>query len=273
MQTYKGHFISVMAGVSDDFPIHQWHELVPQIVLTLNILRQSHVAPNVSAYAYHHGNFDYNRMPLAPMGCAVQFHIKPDRRKSWGEHSSDGWYLTTSPDHYRCHFIFVKATRAKRISDTVYFKHKHITQPTLSTEDLTIKAIQDLSNAIKGGSKPGSNTQMDAIKGLTDALRPGNKMPLHAHTPRVHVEASPRVHIAPSPRVHIAPPPREQFNIEGNKEIHPNTSPAPPQLIVMSPKPILKQPTIIPSESIADRVKRRRGTPLSSIAERVTQRR
>jgi hypothetical protein len=130
IQTYKGHFIATLAGVLDDFPIHQWHDLVPQIVLTLNILGQSHVAPNVSAYAYHHGNFDYNRMPLAPMGCAVQFHIKSNRCKSWDEHSSDGWYLTTSPDHYRCQIIFVKATQAKRISDTVYFKHKHIIQPT-----------------------------------------------------------------------------------------------------------------------------------------------
>ena len=201
IQTYKSHFISTLAGVSDDFPIHQWHELVPQIVLTLNLLRQLHVAPNVSAYAYHHGNFDYNRMPLAPMGCAVQFHIKPNRRKSWGEHSSNGWYLTTSPDHYRCHNIFVKATRAKRISDTVYFKHTHITQPTLTTEDLVIKAIQDLSNAIKGGKKLGSNTQIEAIKGLTDALHPGNQMPLPAHSPRVRIEAPPRVQIDASPRV------------------------------------------------------------------------
>jgi hypothetical protein len=93
IKTYKGHFIATMAGVSDDFPILQWHKLVPQIVLTLNLLRQSHVAPNISAYAYHHSNLDYNRMPLAPMGCAVQFHIKPNRCKSWGEHSSDGWYI------------------------------------------------------------------------------------------------------------------------------------------------------------------------------------
>jgi hypothetical protein len=206
------------------------------------------------------------------MGCAVQFHIKPNRRKSWGEHSSDGWYLTTSPDHYRCHFIFVKATRAKRISDTVYFKHKQITQPTLSTEDLVIKAIQDLSNAIKGGNKLGSNTQMDAIKGLTDALRPGNQMPLHAHSPRVQVEASPRVQIAAPPRVQVNTPPRVQFDIGGNEEF-PFDAGLPRRLIVTSPQPILKQPTIIPSESIADRVKRRRGTPSSSIAERVLQRR
>ena len=65
IQTFKGHFISVLAGVSDDFPIHLWDELIPQMVLTLNLLEQSNIAPNVSAYTYHHGPFDYNRMPLA----------------------------------------------------------------------------------------------------------------------------------------------------------------------------------------------------------------
>jgi hypothetical protein len=72
-----------------------------------------------------------------------------------------------------------------------------------------------------------------------------------------------------------------QFNINGNEEI-PFDAGSPPQLIVTSstastrqqqPKPILNQPTVISSESIADRVKRRRGTPSSSIAERVAQRR
>jgi hypothetical protein len=86
----------------------------------------------------------------------------------------------TSLDHYRCHVIFVKATQAKQISDTIYFKHKHITQPTLMPENLVIKAIQDLSSAIKGGKKLGnnSNTQIEAIKGLTDVLCPGNSMPI-----------------------------------------------------------------------------------------------
>ena len=113
IQTFKSHLISVLAGVSDTFSIHQWDELLPQTVLTLNLLRQSNVAPNISAYSYHRGPFDYNRMPLAPMGCAVQFHIKPGQRKSFGEHSADGWYLRTSPEHYCCHVMFVKTTRMK----------------------------------------------------------------------------------------------------------------------------------------------------------------
>jgi hypothetical protein len=88
IQKFKGHFISVLAGVAEGFPIKQWDELLPQTILTLNLLRQSDVAPNISAYAYHHSTFDYNRTPNAPMGCSVQFHIKPSRQKTFGEHSA-----------------------------------------------------------------------------------------------------------------------------------------------------------------------------------------
>jgi hypothetical protein len=197
------------------------------------------------------------------MGCAVQFHIKPNRRKTWGEHSSNGWYLTTSPDHYRCHYIFVKATRAKQISDTIFFKHKQITQPTLMTEDLIIKAIQDLTNAVKGNNKLGNNTQIEAITQLTTSLHPRNQLPLGQTgknapprvqtdtSPRVQTVTPPRVQTDTSPRVQIVTPPRVHFNIEANKiQFDANAA---PQLIVESPtKPLHKRAP----ESIADRVKK-----------------
>ena len=154
------------------------------------------------------------------MGCVVQFHIKSNRHKTWGEHSSDGWYLTTSPDHYRCHYISVKATRAKQILDTVFFKHKQITQPTLTTEDLIIKANQDLTNVIKRNNKPGNNTQIEAIKQLTTALQPRNQLPLR----QASNNAPPRVQTNKSPRVQIDAPPRVQFNIEANEEIQFNAN-------------------------------------------------
>ena len=100
IQTYKSHFILVLAGVDDSFLIYWLDLLIPQTVLKMNLLRQSNVEPNVMAYAYLHGQFDYNYVPLAPMGCAVQFHIKPKQQWSWGEHSIDGWYVQRSPKHY-----------------------------------------------------------------------------------------------------------------------------------------------------------------------------
>ncbi|KAL7481114.1 hypothetical protein ACHAW6_006798 [Cyclotella cf. meneghiniana] len=59
IQTFNRHFISVLARVADSFPINQWDELLPQMILTLNLLRQLNVAPNISAWSYHHGSFDY----------------------------------------------------------------------------------------------------------------------------------------------------------------------------------------------------------------------
>jgi hypothetical protein len=108
IQTFKNHFKATLAGVVDSFPMQLWDKLLPQTVLTLNLLRQSNAAPTVSMYQYVHGNFDYNKMPLAPMGCTVQLYESIKRRGMWADHSTDGWYLGTSNEHYRCHIIYVK---------------------------------------------------------------------------------------------------------------------------------------------------------------------
>ena len=81
----------------------------------------------MSAYAHLSGPFDYNKMPLAPMGCEAQVHEKTDKRSTWAYHSVDGWYLFTSPEHYRTHNCHIKHTKSERLSDTVQFQHKRIT--------------------------------------------------------------------------------------------------------------------------------------------------
>ena len=153
IQTFKCHFKAILAGLDDNFPMRLWDKLLPQTILTLNLLRQSNVAPMVSAYQYVNGSFDYNKTPLAPLGCAVQLFESNTRRGTWAEHSTDGWYIGTSMEHYRCHRIYVKKTRSERISDTVFFKHKYITQPTVTPADTIVKALNDLTNALKGKKK------------------------------------------------------------------------------------------------------------------------
>ena len=71
IKSFKKHFLSILAGLPKDFPWSFWDRLLPQTETTLNLLRQSNSTPTVSAYAHMHGNFDYNRMPLAPIGCPV----------------------------------------------------------------------------------------------------------------------------------------------------------------------------------------------------------
>ncbi len=150
IQTFKSHFKAIITGVDDLFPMILWDKLLPQVTLTLNLLRQSNVAPTVSAYTYVNGPFNYNAIPLGPMGCAVQIHESTNRRKTWAENSTDGWYLRTSPEHYSCHVMYVKKTNSEGITDTVWFKHKYIIQPKATAADHIVKAINDLTCALKG---------------------------------------------------------------------------------------------------------------------------
>jgi hypothetical protein len=74
IQTFKNQFKTILVGVDDTFPMRLWDRLLPQTILTLNFLRQLNAIPTVLAHQYVHGSFNYNKMPLAPMGCAVQLH-------------------------------------------------------------------------------------------------------------------------------------------------------------------------------------------------------
>jgi hypothetical protein len=93
IQTAKNHFKAVLAGCDRSFPMHLWDRLLPQVELTCNLLRPANANPNVSAHHYLYGNHDYNRMPLHPMGCAVQAFKDATKRKSWEENAKmDGMW-------------------------------------------------------------------------------------------------------------------------------------------------------------------------------------
>ena len=111
IQTFKAHFISILAGVDDKFPLSLWCHLLELTELTLNLLRQSHVLPNILAFARVHGTHNYMRKPFAPIGCAIQMHVKPDKCQSWDTRSEPGFNLGTSMEHHRCCFrVYVTRT-------------------------------------------------------------------------------------------------------------------------------------------------------------------
>ena len=95
--------------------MHLWDKLLPQAERTLNMLRPARVAPNISAYAYMHGQHDFNAHPLAPMGMETEIHLKPTARDTWEEHSASGWNLGTSMEHYRCYEVYVDKTLGIRV--------------------------------------------------------------------------------------------------------------------------------------------------------------
>ena len=217
-QTFKSHFKSILAGVDDNFSMHLWDRLLPQAILTLNLLRQSNVAPTVSAYQYVHGAFDYNKMPLAPMGCAVQLHKRSERRGSWAMNAVNSWYLRTSDEHYRCHVIYVTHSRSERISDIVHFKHKHITTPTVMPEDTIVKCLSNLTQALKERRNTKGAVKYQALQKLDKLL---NRIPATPTTeettrrvtfdpmskPPAEQQTNPSLQIVtPTPRIEIATP-------------------------------------------------------------------
>jgi hypothetical protein len=80
IQTFKKHFVSILSGVDNRFPLTLWCHLVQPAELTVNLLQQSNIAPKVSAYAHVDGQHDYMKCPFAPLRCTVMAHVKPKNR-------------------------------------------------------------------------------------------------------------------------------------------------------------------------------------------------
>jgi hypothetical protein len=162
IQTCKAHFISIICGADKSFPLHLWCQLLPQAEHTLNMLRPSRMTPTVSAFTYLWGQHDYNANPYAPLGCKVEAYLYPGIRESWAPHTASGYYLRNSKEHYQCHQIYTSDTRHTRVCDTVFFKHKYLTMPTITSADAIFKAADNLVDAISGVIPKNSITE-DAI--------------------------------------------------------------------------------------------------------------
>jgi hypothetical protein len=93
------------------------------------------------------------------MGCEAQVHEKTDKRGTWAYHSVDGWYLFTSPEHYRTHNCHIKYTKSEQLSNTVQFQHKHITNPTITHANKVMHALADCVKALQGMTGCARNSQ------------------------------------------------------------------------------------------------------------------
>jgi hypothetical protein len=58
--------------------------------------------------------------------------------------------LGTSTEHFRCWKFWMVSMRATRISGTAFFKHKYLTNPSVTPKDQIIVAAARLTNAIQG---------------------------------------------------------------------------------------------------------------------------
>ncbi len=159
IHNFKAHFLSVLAGIANNFPPNLWDWLLPQTKITINLIQQFNTTPKVLAYAHLSRPFNYNKMPLAPMGCEAQVHEKTNKRGTWAYHLVNRWYLFTSPEHYPTHNCHIKHTKSKQLSDTVQFQHKRITNPSIMHTDKVMQALAECFKAIQGITGKTRNSQ------------------------------------------------------------------------------------------------------------------
>jgi hypothetical protein len=161
--------------------MHLWDRLLPQAVITLNMLRTSRINPKLSAAKHIYGQYDFNRAPLAPPGKRIVAHETPSRRRTWAPHGHDGWYIGPALEHYRCYMVYVTKTRGERVVETVDFFPEKFTLPFPSAQDLETQAAADLTHALLHPQPAGpfykvGGKQTIALKRLADIFRaPHNK--------------------------------------------------------------------------------------------------
>ena len=144
IQTWKNHFVSGLCSCDPDFPLHLWDSLLPQCDMTLNMLRPSRINQKVSAYKQLEGIFDFSNTPLMlPVTRAIIYET-PKKRKTWGVHGVDGWYLGPAMEHYRCYRVYFTDTKKIRTPYTVDFRPAKVVIPQLYSSDLILGAAGEL---------------------------------------------------------------------------------------------------------------------------------
>jgi hypothetical protein len=125
IRSFKDHLIAGLCSTDKYFPMHLWDRILPQVVMTLNMLRISRLNPKPSAATHIFGQHDYNRAPLAPPGTRIIAHETPGKIKTWAPHGQDGWYIGPALEHYRCYTVYITKTRSSRVVETVeFFPHQ-----------------------------------------------------------------------------------------------------------------------------------------------------
>ncbi len=266
IQTFKAHFLSILAGIDASFPNYLWDKLLPQTEITLNLLRQSTLAPATSAWEAFHGPLNYDATPLGPIGCPVLIHNKASTRKSWDFRGREGYSIGPALLHYRCFQVVDSATKNLLISDTIEFRHGYLKQPVITYEDRLLHAVNFLSMALNDTPSTAIDAQLSAIESLRNLFAKWTSCPS-------------TLPLQPPPLTRPQPPPPPPLE----RQLDPATRPQPPRVVaptkpgipVPPPPKLPAQPSprvADPPTPIAHRTRSQRIPPQPGLGEAVAHR-
>ena len=118
-------------------------------------MSQTNINPKICTYSHLYGLHNYNAHPFVPIGMEAIVYDHPGKRKTFAQHCSKGYVLGTYTEHYRCWNLWNLKTKSTRVSETVFFKHKYITNPTLTPEDAIIAAANQMTETLQTHKTPG----------------------------------------------------------------------------------------------------------------------
>ena len=108
------------------------------------MLRKSRVNPVKSSFQVLYGDHNYNANPFALLGVEVEVYEMPSKSSTWGAHTKKGYYIGNSWEHDWCHKVWVPETRHVSVGQTIFFKHKYLTQPSITPLDVIVQATGNL---------------------------------------------------------------------------------------------------------------------------------
>jgi len=126
-------------------------------------------------------------------------HDKPHKRRTYAEHCTKAFVLGTSTEHYRCWKFWTPTTRATRISGAAFFKHKHLTNPSVTPEDQVIAAAAHLTDTLQGITSPHLNTSTLKLLGDLQDIFHKAANSTQAPSPIQPLHTPPRVQPMPTP--------------------------------------------------------------------------
>jgi hypothetical protein len=239
IRSFKDHLIAGICSTDKSFPVHLWDRLLPQAVITLNMLITSRINPKLSAATHIYGQYDFNRTPMAPPGTRIIAHETQNRRRTWAPHGQDWWYIGPALEHYRCYTVYITKNRGERVVETVDFFPVKFTLPFPSAQYLATKAAAELTHALFHPQPAGpfckvGDEQTLALKSLADIFEGATRQ-------------KSKVVIPPTNRVKNVAPPRVQNTV------------SPPRVANTTAQQIPTQPTT--SSHLTPNSHRRKHTP------------
>jgi hypothetical protein len=147
-RSFNYHLIAGLCSTDKSLSMHMWDRLLPQAVITLNMLRTSRINPKLSASIHLKVQYEYNRSPMAPPGTRIIAHETPSRRRTLEPHGQDGWYIGPALEHNRFYIVYITKTRSERFVETVELFPTEVTMPFKLSKELAARAGKQLTHAL-----------------------------------------------------------------------------------------------------------------------------